>query len=455
MPEDFGLIAIVHVVINAAVLFQDAGLTQALIYQKDAERASGTAFWLIITFAVGIFLVVLWLAPALTTWLGDSRASPILQIMSVKLVITAAGAIPAALLMKQLDFKRKTIVEVVSSVGYSLTAVGLAWLGLKVWSIAWGQIIQAIIYTFLIWHLTKWRLNLDFNWSLARKIMAYGKDIFGTQILAYIYFNLDDIFIARILGAKALGAYTLAFWLGTIPVTFAAAAIAPVLFPSYVQLREDFNTLRRIYLKSLRLTSLFAFPANLGLLAVASPFVLTLYGEKWAMMIVPLQILTIYGVARALGGPLISILKAIGKQRLPLLFTVAYDLLAISLMGPAIYRWEIAGVSLVMSGIALAGNFIMLLVVNRYLALTAQQLITNLLPQLIASVIMAIAVFSLGLMWSPSLPSLILSVGTGIIIYTLLMLLLTKGNILSEMQDILQSLLTRQQQPTLEYTLPE
>jgi len=75
-------------------------------------------------------------------------ADPIGHTAPENLSITLDGAavVSAALLRRQLDFRRQSFIDIGSYLlGYGGVAVGLALLGYGVWSLAWGSLAQTVV----------------------------------------------------------------------------------------------------------------------------------------------------------------------------------------------------------------------------------------------------------------------------------------------------------------------
>ena len=63
-PEDFGLVALAHMIIEVVYILKDMGLSQALIYRPDnIEETSNTCFWMILLLNFLIFLIAVCIAP--------------------------------------------------------------------------------------------------------------------------------------------------------------------------------------------------------------------------------------------------------------------------------------------------------------------------------------------------------------------------------------------------------
>jgi O-antigen/teichoic acid export membrane protein len=73
-----------------------------------------------------------------------------------------------------------------------------------------------------------------------------------------------------------------------------------VLFSAYSRLQSDPRHLTHVFRRSFTAVALTGVPLLVGLMAVAPHFVLVSLGEKWAPMIVPLQLLALASLFRML-----------------------------------------------------------------------------------------------------------------------------------------------------------
>ena len=68
-----------------------------------------------------------------------------------------------------------------------------------------------------------------------------------------------------------------------------------VTFPAFSAIQDDNEQIRLGYLKTVSYTSLMTFPMLAGLAVVAPVFIPVVIGENWVPMVLPLQILSVYG----------------------------------------------------------------------------------------------------------------------------------------------------------------
>ncbi len=443
-PNDFGLVAISNFIVFTFGILQNMGLSQALIYKSDSlERVTATTFILAIGLGVLTFFIAVFSAPLVAVLFNEPQATPLAQVYAIFLIISSFGIVPEAILIAQLDFRRKFISDVLPAVIYVFISIALAKIGYGAWSIVIGRLVEAHIRVALIWYLTKWQISFQFEWSIAKDLLLYGKDIAISSTLAIVFLNIDNIFVSRMLNTSQLGYYTFAFSLATLPALFAQRVVDTVSFPTYTQLKEQQEILITAYLKSLTIVSILVLPINLGLLAIAPVLIPVLYGDKWYPAVPLLQILSLYGLIRALANVPTTVLLAIGKQYLFPRFNLMYVTIAALLLGPAIYLGGTSGAAIAMTVVIGAGALTWTLFANRYLAIPSLKIARVITPPGIAAVLMVIIVQAGVYSLHKSIYTLGILVIIGGLTYVGVLILATKGKAIDDAHEIIQPILPK------------
>src|SRR5258708_33589050 len=102
-----------------------------------------------------------------------------------------------------------------------------------------GQIAGESSATVLVWILARWRPTRAFNARVAREVTRFGAHIVAIGILGALFSNIDFIFVGRILGAGALGYYTLAYRIPELVLANTNAVVARVAHPLFCRLQSD------------------------------------------------------------------------------------------------------------------------------------------------------------------------------------------------------------------------
>ena len=121
-------------------------------------------------------------------------------------------------MVKELNFKRKAIINWISLfTGYG-AALYMAYNGYGVWSVVGMYLTMGCSNVLVIWLTTKWKPSFQLNKEAIKTIWSYGIHAFGDNALNYWSRNFDNFIIGKCLGTLQLGLYTRAYSLMLLPV---------------------------------------------------------------------------------------------------------------------------------------------------------------------------------------------------------------------------------------------
>ena len=344
-PEELGLVALGWLVTSSTGLFREMGLNRALIYQKEnVTEAADTAFYLLPIISVVLYGILFLAAPLLAEFFRESAITQLVRILGLTLVIQSFGEIPAALLEKDIKFKRASLPDTLNLSIYSIGSVILAWYGFSYWSIVIAQLVGELVRLAAVWILSPWRPSFRFHRSAVQNLFAYSKYVFGATIVNFGIRNIDDAAIGRMLGMQVLGIYTTAYRLANLPATNITNVIARVMMPVFTQLSHRTDELSHAFLKTLKHTASVNIPVSLLIVMLTGDFLTTIYQDKWADAIAPLRILCIFGLLRALGSGTGSVFLATGRPAISMKIAGGQFVCMLAFLYPAIHFWGVTGV---------------------------------------------------------------------------------------------------------------
>jgi O-antigen/teichoic acid export membrane protein len=296
-PGDFGLIGMTAVFTGFAQLFGSMGFTEALIQRKELrDTHSDSAFWLSLALGATIALLVWHSAVPIASFYDEPRLEAILRVVSVTFVVRSFALVQDAMMRRTARFRELAAVETIASLIAGIVAIALALSGFGVWSLAWQSVTQACLSAALLWRFNPWRPHWSFSMGATRELAGFSLNLFGFSAFNYWIRNADNLLVGKFIGPEALGQYTRAYSLMLLPITHFSRAIGRVMFPALSAIQDDRERVKRIYLKANRLIALVTVPTMAGLLVVAEPLILLLYGPKWEPMIPILQVFCLAAV---------------------------------------------------------------------------------------------------------------------------------------------------------------
>jgi O-antigen/teichoic acid export membrane protein len=342
-PSDFGLVGMALLYCGLLQLVTDAfgtavttlrDLTGEQLAQLNTVAAMSGLVACLISCAVAVPLGYFFRSP---------RLSLVVVVMSSMFLVSGFRTVPYSLLYRDMRFRLLSVLDAVQAVVQALTMLTLAWLGFRYWTLVLGNMVGIAVLA----ALQISRRSYRFAWPRFRAIknaLIFSRHIMVSSLSWYGHTNADFLIAGRMLGQAALGAYTLAWTLATIPLEKVTAVVSNVSYAYFSASQNDNAALRR-YLRILTEgLSIVTFPATIGLALVANDFVYLFLGTKWQAAILPLEVLGFYASFRCIVTLLPSILNVTGESR----FAMRTMQGALILMPCAFYvgsHWGPAGIA--------------------------------------------------------------------------------------------------------------
>ncbi len=358
-PSEFGVLAMGLLVVNALGLVHSLGVGEALVVRDRVDRQScDTGFLLALLMGGGLWALAWVSAPWLALLAGGGDQVLIVQVLrwlSLCILFQALAGVPNALLDRELEFRKKFLVDTLPNLIYALLALGLAWSGTGVWSLVWGRLGAAVAGCAASWVLSPWRPGWNFTWTRARELVGYGRFVAGAALVSFVVVNIDDALVARLAGAEGLGYYSRAFLLANLPATAVAHLANRVAFPVYARLRHQPEGPGLLCCRLLQAVGALSLPFALGMALLAEPFTLGVLGAKWQPLVPLLQCLAGYGLCRALLSNLGPLFNAMGAPQAIFKINLLQSGILLVLLIPLVMRWGALGAALgVMAGTLLS-----------------------------------------------------------------------------------------------------
>lgn len=292
-PEVFGIFGYAMIFVGFISIYAQAGIAPAIVQRKNLTNEHiKVGFTLSVLLSILATFILWTIAPIFTKGIGTS----ILRIASLSFFLAGFGSVSSALLERKLDFKPLFWVEILSyGIGQGVISIGLATMGFGVWSLAYGILFYTLIKSLLLMVIAPHPVGFLLKRDRVKELMHFGLGMSLARFANYGARTGDYFVIGKLLQPEALGLYSRAFQIVTIPTSYFASLISSVLFPVYSVVQDDKQRLKRGFYLSVSLVSFVTFPIMVWLFIVARKLIPIVYGSAWSGSIHSLQILTICG----------------------------------------------------------------------------------------------------------------------------------------------------------------
>jgi PST family polysaccharide transporter len=329
-PSMFGIVGMVTIFSNFAILFIDLGFSAALIQKKDVTTIHySSVFWLNLGIGLFMYLIFYANAPLISRFYHQPELINLIRVICLTFIISSFSSVQSNILIKDLQFKKKVIINWIAMLLGYLVAFIMAYKGYGVWAIVIMTLTTAILNSLLIWWISKWVPQFVFDWKKIKELSHYGINFFGDASINYWSRNFDNFIIAKVLGSIDLGIYSRAYSIMLLPLRNISTIITKVMFPAFSQKKDDIQLLKKHYLNIIKHIALVTFPVMIGLSLVSKEFVLLFFGKQWIAMIPVLTILSGLGAIQSILSLNGLIYNSLGKVNIAFKVSILTNILLI------------------------------------------------------------------------------------------------------------------------------
>jgi O-antigen/teichoic acid export membrane protein len=202
-------------------------------------------------------------------------------IIASSYLVVPLSIVPCAVLARDMNFRGLFIVNCGGAVANAICALGLAWLGYSIYSLAWAMVAMAATRAVIAQLMAPSPLSFRFRWSEARPIVLFGSATSILFISGAIGSRTPDLIIGYLLPLVAVGLFSRATALAGQFQALVAGAIGGVFYPAFARLRDSGEPLGAPYVRVVSGYTAIIWPAMAGLAVASEPLVRLLYGAKW------------------------------------------------------------------------------------------------------------------------------------------------------------------------------
>jgi len=336
LPEAFGLMTVVNVVMTGLQMFSDIGIGPSIIQHKRGEDPDfyNTAWTVQIIRGLVLFLgAVLLVGPGLyaiglllaktsgpgggTPVYSDPMLYPLICVGSMSALIGGFNSTRFFTANRRLTIGSLTIMEVgVQAMGVA-TMASWAWYYHSVWALVGGGLVTAWMKMLLTHTMLPGGSNrLHFEREAFDDLFRFGRWIFLSTSALFIAGQGDRLLLGMYISKTVLGVYSIAYFLSDALSLMIGFVTRRVFLPAFSHVaRDNPDRLRMNYYKvRLRLDAL-TLPAAGALMFLGSDIIGFLYPDKYADAGWMLQVLAIRVAFACTLPAAVNCLLAIGDSK--------------------------------------------------------------------------------------------------------------------------------------------
>ena len=394
LPEAFGIVATITMVISFAEVFTDAGFQKYIIQHEfenedDLDKSTNVAFWTNLSVSFFACVIIFLFRHKIAFVVGSPGLGNSISLASLLIILYAFSSIQMARYKRDFDFKTLFFVRIGTSLIPLLVTIPLAIILKNYWALLVGNFASQLFNAIFLTIKSKWKPKIYYNFALFKKMFSFSAWTLLESIFIWLTANIDIFIVGSYFNEYYVGLYktsmtTISSYMGLITAT-----IIPILFSSLSRYQNDEKQFKSTYFSFLRLTAIFVLPMGIGIFLFSDVVTMILLGDQWmeASGFIGLWGLTsalniIFAhfaseVYRSKGKPVISLVT----QVIQIAFLVPVLLISINYGFKVVY-WarSLVRIELIISA------FLFLRVLYKF---KITDILKNTVPAIVASIIMA------------------------------------------------------------------
>lgn len=312
--DDYGLMAMTLAFIGIFAIMGDFGVAKAVIQaEKLTNHLLRQAFTLNLFARIFFFALFFSAAPFIAEFFEEPKITALVQAIACQNIVLIFHTLPYALASRNMLFKQREKVQFAATVFTSIITIALAAYGMGVWSLIIGHLVLRTSLTIgFIWIAPCW-VWPTLKFKGFKSMAGFSGIATINDALYYLIDVFGSISVGKLLNKGDLGVFSVARNLANLPGDKIGELLNHLGLASFSKLQQDNHGAGRYLYKSVHLASSILFPMYFGMYAVAPELITLILSDKWAVAIIPFQILCLSSPLVMLSDMLSTAITAMGK----------------------------------------------------------------------------------------------------------------------------------------------
>ena len=303
VPEAFGVIATITMIISFVEMFSNAGFNKYIIQYEFAnesikEKSVNVAFWTNFIISLFLWVIIIIFKDLIAVLVGNPGLGLVIVIACIQLPLTSFSSIQIALYRREFNFKVLFLVRMIVVAIPFLITIPLAFLGAGYWSLIIGSIIGAITNALILTLKSNWKPRMFYSFTILKNMLSFSIWTMLESLAIWLTVWIDVLLIGNAFNEYYLGLYKNSLNIVNSLLAIVTASVLPVLFSSLSRIQNNEELYQKFYYKTQRLVAYIAFPMGICLFVFSDLATFIMFGEDW---LEASSIVGIFGLMGAIG----------------------------------------------------------------------------------------------------------------------------------------------------------
>lgn len=417
LPDDYGMVTMILVFTSIANVFIQTGFSVSLVQKKDADELDfSSVFYASIILAIICYTILFIAAPYISKFYNMPEMTSILRVISITLFFGAISSIQNAKISKEMKFKKLFFSSLGAILISGTTGIVMAYKGYGPWALVGQQIANEFATCVILWFTSGWKPKFIFSISRVKSLLSFGWKILCSSLLDTFYRNIYNLTIGKVYSSETLGNYNKGEQFPKLIAVNVDNTINSVMMAAFSKEQDRKEIIKKMVRRSIKTGSLIMFPMMLGLAAVSEIVVKILLTEKWLDCVPYMQLLCIVYAVYPINSANMQAIKALGRSDYSLKVEIVKKVLGILTLIVTL-KSGVMAMTIGQVIVNIISLFISAFPNKKLINYKYSEMMKDILPNAIISVIMSIIVYLMKFININNYILLILQITFGIVVY--------------------------------------
>lgn len=333
LPEEYGKVAVLAVFTSIATILLDSGLGGSLIKEKSVSRQDFSTISVFnISVSCIIYVILFLFSGQIEAFYKIDGLKSVARWLCLSFVINSWGVVPKAILIRRVDFKGISQINILSYIISSSLAIIVGVIYKNVYALIVNQLVNSLVQVLLLIYKSGYRFSFTFSFASFKRLIPFGIFTTVTSVIDSIYENLIAIIFGKVYNAQQAGYVSQAKRLEELSSRTVANTVNNVAFPILVKYKDNNELFLSEANKIFRSIILLSLPILLSIALFSDQIVYFLWGNQWITSAYYLKLLMFAGIFILIESLNRNFIKALTIVDQLLKFTVFKRIVGISII---------------------------------------------------------------------------------------------------------------------------
>lgn len=286
VPEAFGVVATLTMVVSFAEIFTDAGFQKYLVQHEfaddaDLNQSTNVAFWTNLVLSLLIWVGIACFATPIANLVGSPGCEKAIMVIGLQIPLLAFSSVQMARYRRDFDFKSLFVARMATALVPLVVTVPLAIIFKSYWALVFGTLARDVLNAIILTVRSRWKPRFQFSFAKLKQMLSFSLWTIVENVSIWLTGYVGTFIIGGMLTDHYLGLYKTTMTTANAYMNLITAATTPVLFSALSRCQDNDREFQTVFFRFQRMVALLVFPLGFGIYVYRELATQILLGSQW------------------------------------------------------------------------------------------------------------------------------------------------------------------------------